>query len=61
MVSHWTGIPFCVSIHTDYEKYYQMTGRKKGNLFLFKILEKFVLPRAPLLRDQEPSVGGFSR
>ena len=44
-----TGIPFCVSIHTDYEKYYQMTGRKRGIPLWFKILEKFVLPRAHLV------------
>lgn len=49
MVSRLTGIPFCVSIHADYGKRYQLDGRKGGAPFLFKILEGFVLPRTQLV------------
>ena len=48
-VSKWTGIPFCISIHTDYDKFYSQIGRKKGKPLLFKLFEKFVLPRTPLV------------
>jgi glycosyltransferase involved in cell wall biosynthesis len=44
-----TGIPFCVSIHADYDKRYQLNGRKKGTPFLFEMLQRFVLPRTPLV------------
>jgi glycosyltransferase involved in cell wall biosynthesis len=47
--SKLTGIPFCVSIHADYDKLYRLDGRKGGTPLLFKILEKFVLPRAQLV------------
>ena len=46
VASRLTGVPFCVSIHTDYDKYYRLTGHKRGTPLLFKILEGFVLPRA---------------
>jgi glycosyltransferase involved in cell wall biosynthesis len=49
VVSRFTGVPFCVSVHTDYDKTYRLSGRKRGTPFLFKILERFVLPRAELV------------
>lgn len=49
MVGRLTGVPFCVSIHADYDKLYQLEGRKRGAPFLFKILEGFVLPRTQLV------------
>jgi glycosyltransferase involved in cell wall biosynthesis len=48
-ISKLTGIPFCISIHADYDKCYKLAGRKGGAPLLFKILEKFVLPRAQLV------------
>ena len=48
-VSKLTGIPFCISIHADYDKCYSLDGRKGGTPLLFKIFEKFVLPRAKLV------------
>lgn len=44
-----TSIPFCISIHADYDKCYRLDGKKKGIPFSNKILEKFVLPRADLV------------
>src|SRR4030042_5329897 len=44
-----TGVPFCISIHTDYENFYKKTGGKRGTLFLYKIFETFVLRRAHLV------------
>jgi len=49
VASKLTGIPFCISIHADYDKCYQLAGKKSGTPSLFKILEKFVLPRAKLV------------
>jgi hypothetical protein len=37
MASTLTEIPFCVSIHADHEKYYKVSGRKRGTPFLFKM------------------------
>lgn len=48
-VSKFTGIPFCISIHADYDKNYRLTGRKRGKPLLFKLLERFTLPRAHLV------------
>lgn len=48
-VRRLTGVPFCVSIHTDYDKTYRLSGRKRGAPFLFKMLERFILPRAQLV------------
>jgi len=48
-ISKLTGIPFCISVHADYDKCYRLDGRKRGTPFLFKILERFVLPRAQLV------------
>jgi glycosyltransferase involved in cell wall biosynthesis len=47
--SKLAGIPFCISIHADYDKYYQLNGRKRGTPLLFEMLERFVLPRTPLV------------
>jgi glycosyltransferase involved in cell wall biosynthesis len=47
--SKFTGIPFCISIHADYEKCYQLTGRKRGTPLLFRMFERFVLHRARLV------------
>jgi glycosyltransferase involved in cell wall biosynthesis len=47
--SQLTNTPFCISIHTDYDKTYRLSGRKRGTPFIFKMLEKFVLPRAQLI------------
>jgi glycosyltransferase involved in cell wall biosynthesis len=47
--SKLTGIPFCISIHADYDKCYRLDGRKGGLPLLFKIVEKFVLPRAQMV------------
>lgn len=49
VVSRLTGIPFCVSIHADYDKCYRLDGRKGGTPLLLKILERFILPRAQLV------------
>jgi len=48
-VSKLTGVPFCVSIHADYDKCYRLDGKKNGVPLLYKILERFVLPRAQLV------------
>jgi glycosyltransferase involved in cell wall biosynthesis len=48
-ISKLTGIPFCISVHADYDKCYRLDGRKRGTPLLFKIVEKFVLPRAQLV------------
>ena len=48
-VGKMTGIPFCISIHADYDKCYSLDGRKGGSPLLFKIFEKFLLPRAKLV------------
>lgn len=47
--SKLTGIPFCISIHADYDKCYTLIGKKGGTHLLFKIFERFVLPRARLV------------
>jgi glycosyltransferase involved in cell wall biosynthesis len=47
--SKLTGIPFCVSIHADYDKCYRLDGKKNGMPLLYKILERFVLSRAQLV------------
>ncbi len=47
--SKLTGVPFCISIHADYEKRYKLTGKKKGTPLLYGTLERFVLPRAALV------------
>jgi len=47
--SKLTGIPFCVSIHADYDKCYRLDGKKNGIPLLYKILERFVLSRAQLV------------
>lgn len=49
VVSKLTGIPFCVSIHADYDKCYSLNKRKGGTPPIYRILEKFVLPRTQLL------------
>jgi len=49
MVSRLTGIPFCVSIHADYDRRYRLDGRAGGTPRLFKVIESFVLPRAHLV------------
>jgi glycosyltransferase involved in cell wall biosynthesis len=49
VVSRLTGVPFCISIHADYDKCYRLDGRKGGVPILLKILERFVLPRAHLV------------
>jgi glycosyltransferase involved in cell wall biosynthesis len=46
--SKLTGIPFCISIHADYDKRYSLNGKKRTPL-LFEMLERFVLPRTPLV------------
>jgi glycosyltransferase involved in cell wall biosynthesis len=48
-ISKLAGIPFCISIHADYDKCYRLDGRKGGTPFLFKIIEKFVLPRTQMV------------
>jgi glycosyltransferase involved in cell wall biosynthesis len=48
-VSRPTHLPFCISIHADYDKCYFLNGRKKGAPPIYKALEKFVLPRAQLV------------
>lgn len=48
-VSKLTGVPFCISIHTDYDQYYKKIGKERGVPFLFKIFEMLVLPRAHLV------------
>jgi glycosyltransferase involved in cell wall biosynthesis len=48
-VSKLTGIPFCISIHADYDKFYSQIGRKRGTSLLFRMFERFVLPRTPLV------------
>jgi len=48
-VSRSTGIPFCISIHADYDKCYSLVGRRSGNPLLFKLFEIFSLPRAKLV------------
>jgi len=48
-ISKLAGIPFCISIHADYDKCYRLDGRKRGIPLLLKIIEKFVLPRAQLV------------
>lgn len=47
--SKLTDIPFCISVHADYDKCYTLEGRKGGTPVLFKIFEKFLLPRAKLV------------
>jgi glycosyltransferase involved in cell wall biosynthesis len=47
--SKLTGIPFCISIHADYDRCHQLNGRERGTPLLFKMLERFVLPRTPLV------------
>lgn len=47
--SQWTGIPFCVSIHADYDKCYKLNVKNNGMPLLYKILERFVLSRAQLV------------
>jgi glycosyltransferase involved in cell wall biosynthesis len=47
--SKFTGIPFCVSIHADYDKCYRLDGKKNGIPLPYRILERFVLPRAQLV------------
>jgi glycosyltransferase involved in cell wall biosynthesis/2-polyprenyl-3-methyl-5-hydroxy-6-metoxy-1,4-benzoquinol methylase len=48
-VSKLTGIPFCVSIHADYEKCYRLSGKGESVPFLDRVFERFVLPRAHLV------------
>jgi len=48
-VSKLAGIPFCISIHTNYERYFRQIGRKRGMPLLFKMFERFTLPRAHLV------------
>jgi glycosyltransferase involved in cell wall biosynthesis/2-polyprenyl-3-methyl-5-hydroxy-6-metoxy-1,4-benzoquinol methylase len=48
-VSKLTGIPFCISIHADYDKFYSQIGGKRGTSLLFRMFERFVLPRTPLV------------
>jgi len=57
VVSKLTHIPYCISIHADYNKRYRLAGRKGGIPLLFKILEKFVLPRAQLVMPIRESLG----
>jgi len=47
--SRLTGVPFCISIHADYDKLYKLNGKKKGTPLLYETLERFVLPRAALV------------
>jgi glycosyltransferase involved in cell wall biosynthesis len=47
--SRVTGIPFCISIHADYDKCYGLKRREGGIPYLFKVIERFVLPRAHLI------------
>lgn len=47
-VSKITQIPFCISIHADYEKNYQLLGIKKITP-IYRAIERFVLQRAKLV------------
>ena len=60
-ISKLTGIPFCISIHADYDKCYRLDGRKGGTPLLFKMLERFVLPRAQLVMPISEYLGNLVR
>ena len=50
LVHQWTRIPWCVSIHADYDKRYALSkGRQGWKRRLYQRLERFVLVRAPLV------------
>lgn len=49
VASRLTGIPFCISIHADYDKNYKLAGKKAGTPVFLKLFERFVLPRADLV------------
>ena len=52
-VGNLTGVPYCVSIHTDYYKIYEnnkcSTPMLFGSVKLTKILERFVLSHTPMV------------
>jgi glycosyltransferase involved in cell wall biosynthesis len=47
--SKLTGVPYCISIHADYDKLYKLDGKKKGTPLFYEMIERFVLPRARLV------------
>lgn len=49
VVTKQTALPFCISIHADYQKCYALQGKKWGVPLLLKILEKLVLRRATMV------------
>jgi glycogen synthase len=48
VLSKLTHVPFCVSIHADYDMCYRLSGRTEGTPRILKRLENFVLRRAHL-------------
>lgn len=62
LVARKRGLPFCVSIHSDYDKRFELDGKLGaptilGSRKLAKRLERFVLSRADLVMPIRESLG----
>lgn len=61
----YQGLPYCVSVHADYDKRFELDGPKGGPTILgsrklAKILERFVLSRASLVMPIRESLGRYA-
>jgi len=65
VLSRATNIPFCVSIHSDYDKRYELDGAAGGQVYfgsrrMAKVLERFVLRRADMVMPIRESLGVYA-
>lgn len=65
ILSYKYGVPFCVSIHADYDKRYELDGAKGaptilGSRRLAKRVERFVLSRAPMVMPIRESLAEYA-
>jgi len=60
-----SGVPFCVSVHADHDKRYELDGLKGGQGYfgsrrIAKAMERFVLRRADIVMPIRESLGEYS-